>query len=56
MLSGVCRTKALSVFPLKMAYTDDKGTDECSWQPQLVLGGDQTASDDGGSVAGKGEL
>lgn len=38
------------------AYTDDKCTDEGSWQSQLVSVGHQTASNNGGCVASKGEL
>ena len=38
------------------AYTDDKCTDESSWQSHLVSVGHKTASNNGGSIAGKGEL
>ena len=38
------------------AYTDDKCTDEGSWQPQLVPVGHETATNNGRCVASKSEL
>ena len=38
------------------AYTDDKCTDEGSWQSQLVSVGHKAASNNGGCIASKGEL
>ena len=38
------------------AYTNDKCTDEGSWQSQLVPVGNETAANNGGCVASKSEL
>ena len=38
------------------AYTDDKCTNEGSWQSQLVPVGHETATNNGGCVASKSEL
>jgi hypothetical protein len=38
------------------SYTDNKGTDESSWEPQLVAVGNQATTNDGSCIAGKCEL
>ena len=41
---------------MQSTYTDDKRTDEGSWKPHFVLAGHQAASNNGGCIAGEGEL
>ena len=38
------------------SYTDEEGTQECSWQSQFVLVGDQHTPHHGGCITGKRKL
>ena len=41
---------------MQSTYTDDKCTDEGSWKPHFVPVSHQATPNNGGCVAGKGEL